>query len=150
MKLKLYDTISLVSQSNQFKPYKVEQYQIDNFNLYDKTSISSSDILENDLVIDTTVDYDKDAIIPVKRFMNNQLIVDENIVGFLNKSNAKFVAKEMNNKTFIMLSDLNLIFYKNLNTNKISLVEFFEDDVKEIELSQSQLIALQNLLKGSI
>ena len=150
MKLKLYDTIYLVSQSNQFKPYKVEQYQIDNFNLYDKTSISSSDILENDLVIDTTVDYDKDAIIPVKRFMNNQLIVDENIVGFLNKSNAKFVAKEMNNKTFIMLSDLNLIFYKNLNTNKISLVEFFEDDVKEIELSQSQLIALQNLLKGSI
>ena len=150
MKLNLHDTIYLVSQSDKFKPYKVEQYQIDNFNLYDKTSISSSDIFENDLVIDTTVDYDKDTIIPVKRFINNQLIVDENIVGFLNRSNAEIVAKEMNNKTFVMLNDPNLIFYKNPNTNEISLVEFFEDDVKEIKLSQSQLIALQNLLKGSI
>lgn len=150
MKLNLDDTIYLVFQSDQFKPYKVEQYQIDNFNLYDKTTISLSDILENDLVIDTTVDYNKDTIIPVKRFINNQLIVDENIVGFLNRNNAEIVAKEMNNKTFVMLNDPNLIFYKNLNTNEISLIEFFEDDVKEIKLSQSQLIALQNLLKGSI
>ena len=123
VKLKLNDTFYIVNKNRKYKFIEVETVQIDNMNFYDSELIEGSDILLDDLIVDTAVDYSKNEPIQIYKFKNKVLEEVNDIIGFIDLSVAEQYANDLNKKLFFPIKNDNLFLYKDPKTKELICIE---------------------------